>query len=66
MDGPNVNLSFIRDLQADHGSGNDPSSPLLLSLGTCGLHVMNNTFKSGSSVTGWEVVKFLRAAYNIF
>lgn len=66
MDGPNVNFKFIKDLQVHLQSKHDENDPVMLSMGSCGLHVMNNAFKKGVSVTGWIVVNFLRSLYNVF
>ncbi len=62
MDGPNVNWKFFGDLQdqmkEDHKVG-------LLNLGSCGLHIVHNSFRTGMSATGWDVPAFLSAIYNL-
>ncbi|XP_048512809.1 uncharacterized protein LOC125501482 [Athalia rosae] len=64
MDGPNVNLKFVKDLQIElkEISGNKK----LLDLGTCGLHTLHGAFKTGITSTQWNLIPFLRALYNLF
>ncbi|XP_063245001.1 uncharacterized protein LOC134546246 [Bacillus rossius redtenbacheri] len=64
MDGPNVNFKVLRLLQQD--SRSDPESPQLLDIGSCGLHTVHNSFKTGIKKSGWEIIEFLRALYNLF
>lgn len=66
MDGPNVNLKFQKDLKHDLNSGQDPDCPSIVFMGTCGLHIMNNSFKTAAKATNWGIVQFLRAIYNVF
>lgn len=63
MDGPNVNVKFIRDLK-DYLKETF-SGPVLLNVGSCSLHSVNNAFKAGMKATKWNVVEFLRALYNL-
>ena len=65
MDGPNVNLKFLRDLKAELKE-RDSDGPVPLNLGTCGLHQLHNSYKKAMKETGWNLVKFLRALYFIF
>lgn len=46
MDGPNTNLSVQKKLDA---TLNDKSLPPLLSIGTCYLHILHNSFRKGLS-----------------
>lgn len=66
MDGPNVNIKFFKDLQTDLSKSHDEDDPVVLFMGTCGLHVLNNAFKSSFYAAKWNVVSFLRALYNLF
>lgn len=66
MDGPNVNLKLLNDLNNDLQEHHDPSDPMLLNLGTCGLHNIHNAFKYGVKAAKWGLVEFLRALYNLF
>ena len=45
MDGPNVNHLFQNELQ-EHQKSEDPHTPTLLDIGTCGLHVLNGAYKT--------------------
>ncbi|GBM88594.1 hypothetical protein AVEN_197640-1 [Araneus ventricosus] len=64
MDGPNVNLKFLKDFKADLNTDSDDKK--LLDLGSCGLHTLHCAFKSSMQETGWNIVPFLRAVYNLF
>ncbi|KAE8740587.1 hypothetical protein FOCC_FOCC013887 [Frankliniella occidentalis] len=65
MDGPNVNFKFLREISV-HLTAGDPDKPKLLEMGSCGLHVVHNSFKEGVKATGWGLVTYLRATYNVF
>ncbi|XP_051165127.1 uncharacterized protein LOC127283960 [Leptopilina boulardi] len=64
MDGPNVNLKFLKDLKVY--LKNCECDTVLLELGSCGIHTCHNGFKAGFSATDWDIVKFLRGLYNVF
>lgn len=64
MDGPNVNLNFLRELQDAIKNTNDATHELI-NIGTCGLHVMHNAFKAGIKIVKWEIVEFLKALFNL-
>lgn len=66
MDGPNVNIKFFKDLQIDLSQSHDENDPVVLFMGTCGLHVINNAFKTSFYAAKWNVAIFLRALYNLF
>ncbi|XP_048513397.1 uncharacterized protein LOC125501448 isoform X1 [Athalia rosae] len=46
MDGPNVNVKFHRDLRESLAS--DPDDPLLVDIGSCGLHTVNCALRRAS------------------
>ena len=52
MDGPNVNLAFERELRE---SREELDLPSLLSLGTCGLHIIHRAFQTGAKETNWNL-----------
>ncbi|CAM1297534.1 Uncharacterised protein g1835 [Pycnogonum litorale] len=52
MDGPNVNWKFLELLKTK--LQNDFNSSVL-NVGSCGLHVVHNSFKAGSAATGWNI-----------
>ncbi|XP_034246267.1 uncharacterized protein LOC117648128 [Thrips palmi] len=66
MDGPNVNLKLIKDLEVEMKAKNHPEDPLFLYMGSCGLHVVNGGFKTGAKSAGWGIVNVLRSMYNFF
>ncbi len=53
MDGPNVNWKVFEILQ--NQMQNDAGKSLI-SIGSCGLHILHNAFRNGCKSTGWEVV----------
>ena len=64
MDGSNVNLKFLKDMQQNlshchHGKQ-------LIDIGSCGLHVLHNAFKTSIQIVKWKVAEFLRALFNLF
>ncbi|XP_049518510.1 uncharacterized protein LOC125943340 [Dermacentor silvarum] len=64
MDGPNVNMKFLREIKQELCESSDGRQ--ILDVGSCGLHVVNGAFKTGHAATGWQLVEFLRAIYNLF
>jgi hypothetical protein len=65
MDGPNVNWSFYDILQKDIARETNRDCSML-NLGSCGLHILHNAFKSGVTATKWETSSILSSAYNLF
>ncbi|XP_075534296.1 uncharacterized protein LOC142568085 [Dermacentor variabilis] len=59
MDGPNVNMKFLREIKQELCESNDDRQ--ILDIGSCGLHVVNGAFKTGHAATGWQLLEFLRA-----
>ncbi|XP_048046597.1 uncharacterized protein LOC125268444 isoform X2 [Megalobrama amblycephala] len=62
MDGPNVNFKFLELLQLDHAENYRGAQ--LVSIGSCGLHILHNAFKAGFSM--WHVDKILKAMHTLF
>ena len=60
MDGPNVHWKFFGALRKKIG---DDYWTALINIGSCGLHVVHNSFKSGMDPTGWQVSSFLSSLY---
>ena len=52
MGGPNVNWKFLEKFQ---GELKREFNVMLLSVGSCGLHVVHGAFKDGSEASGWDV-----------
>lgn len=65
MDGPNVNLSFMKKLES-HLQVLNPEGKSLLDIGICSLHTVNGALKTGISKTGWELFHFFRSLYSLF
>ena len=64
MDGPNVNwvlLDGIKQIKK-----NDPSSPEIQEMGSCGLHVIHGAYKAGQEAVGWQIQQFLKCCYSLF
>lgn len=66
MDGPNVNLKFIRDFKSHMKDNYGEDHLVLIDIGTCSLHVVNNGYKTGLKKSGWKIEKYLRASYYLF
>jgi len=62
LNGPNVNMLFMKELKILKEEGIDHE---LLDVGTCGLHTVHGSVKTGFKATGWKIVEFLRALYNL-
>ena len=60
MDGPNVNILMLTNVQKSRSEGNLPK---LLDIGSCNLHTLHLAFKTGAKETGWELQKVMHAAY---
>lgn len=63
MDGPYVNWKFYNSLQEDLSKEYGIQS---LNLGSCGLHILNNSFKHEISSMGWDITSVLSSLYWIF
>ena len=63
MDGPNINWAFFalvkKKLDTDYNSS-------IINIGSCGLHVVHNSFKTGAPASGWNVSGFLSSLYYLF
>ncbi|CAN7981862.1 unnamed protein product [Ixodes pacificus] len=64
MDGPNVNLKFLRSLKEELRASD--TNHQILDIGSCGLHVVSGAFKAGHAATHWDLVMFLHGSYNLF
>ena len=64
MDGPNVNLKFLKELKSSLKT--NPENPVPLDIGSCGLHIVHGAFKRAIQSTGWGLSIFLRSLYNFF
>ena len=62
MDGSNVNLKFLHQVQ-DHREVNE--QPLFFHIGSCGLHTIHGAFKAGVKSTYWMLKEVLSSACHI-
>ena len=62
MDGPNVNWSFYDKLNDER---NELTLPELFYTGSCGLHILPGSFKTGANATEWKLAKILKDLYKI-
>ena len=62
MDGPNVNWSFYNALNKEIFG----EATKAVDLGSCGLHILHNSFKAGFEQTSWHLDSFLRSLYTMF
>ena len=53
MDVPSRNLEFLQELSS------------LINIGSCSLHIIHGTFKTGSEATNWKLDKVLKGAYKV-
>lgn len=65
MDGPNVNLKFLKLLKKYLADEFD-SCTQLLEIGSCGLQIVHNAFKTSFQAPNWNVKKFLIAIFFLF
>ena len=62
MGGPNINLKFLNDIAKDRVANEQHE---LIFIGTCGLHVIHEAFKTGAESIDWKMKKMLKAAFQI-
>ena len=63
MEGPNVNWAFYNLLLK---SRQEKELSSLVTIGSCGFHIMHGAFKAGVEATGWNVAKRLKALWTLF
>lgn len=63
MDGPNVNWKFFDSLRGDLKKEFNHED---ICIGSCGLHILNNSFKDGEKSTGWNIRGILSSLYWLF
>ena len=54
LDDPATNWSFFENLFQERAESN-PDLPMLINLGSCGIHVVHGGFKYGVEATGWKL-----------
>ena len=65
MDGPSVNWLMV-DVICDFRKSEDPNSPELLNIGSCGIHVLHGAYQTAHGTNDWEVGKTLKAGHGVF
>ena len=63
MDSPNVNTKFFLNLNEVR---QDQELSQLVSIETCGMHTVHNTFKNGKNASGWKLKILLSSMFEIF
>lgn len=64
MDGPSTNWKFYEDLMEDRKC--DSELPILVDLGSCGLHVVHGSLKSAVEATEWNILTILSSLWFLF
>ena len=62
MDGPSTNWAFLDLLTSDREA---EELPKLVNIGSCGLHIVHGTFKTGFESVDWAVKNTLKGCYNL-
>ena len=62
MNGPNVNVKFYKKFSRLYKEEN---CHCLIDIGTCSLHTMHNSFRTGVEATGWNVKKVLKGDFHL-
>ena len=60
MDGPSINLKMLQKINEECKANEFHH---LISIGSCGLHIVHGAFRTGAEATDWSTKKILRAAY---
>ena len=63
MDGPSANWKFFTDMKKK--LANDFET-ILINIGSCGLHIVHNSVKTGATVAEWKVEALLSSLYYLF
>ena len=56
MDGPNVNWKFFTDMKKKL---DDDYETVFINIGSCGLLIVHNSFKTGAAAAEWNVEALL-------
>lgn len=65
LDGPNVNIKFLRDIKEFIQLENNEETQIL-DTGTCSLHIVQGAYKTAHNKVGFEIHDFLRTIYYLF
>ena len=64
MDGPNVNWKLYNSIVQEWSENDD--YPDLIDIGSCSLHVVHGTFRTGVQKTKWGINSILKPLNNLF
>ena len=64
MDGPSVNWKFFTDMKKKLVA--DDYETILINIGSRGLHIVLNSFKTGATAAEWKVEALLSSLYYLF
>ena len=62
MDGPNVNLKFYQEFCRKR---KDEKYHSLIDIGSCSLHIIHGSLKTGAEKSNWGIKKLLKGAYTL-
>ena len=62
MDGPSVNLKVYNEIVQDRQENMVHS---LIDIGSCSLHIVHGSFKTGAEKTGWNLKALLKGSFQI-
>ena len=62
MDGLNVNLKHFKEFSANFDY---ICSCSLINMGTCNLHLVHGSLKTGRTASGWGLKKIMKATYTV-
>ena len=62
MDGPNVDLKFLKEFSKLRAGDSVHS---LVDIGTCSLHSVHGSMKTGEIASKWELKKIMKSVYTI-
>ena len=63
MGSPNVNIKLLKMIQAERSEHEEHQ---LIDIGSCGLHTIDNAFKTRAEIAVCIMKKILKGAYQIF
>ena len=64
MDGPNVHWKLHGSIAEEINQNDD--HPALIDIGSCSLHAVHGTFRSGVQKTKWRIDGVLKVMHNLF
>ena len=62
MNGPSVNSKFYNEIVQDRQKNMVHS---LIDVGSCSLHIVHGSFKTGAEKTGWNLKALLKGSFQI-